>query len=173
MKANTNGSNPSGNIKITPEMLKNGDVLAALILRFLNNRTKENMLSVLSCLRDGNVFLPAKVTMNGNDMKIGGLGDNPVMFPVQHKITIKPQLYKATDGNVYIPLYSRKENARSEHLKGAALVNLPYLKCVEMLEENEACSRFVIDPHLYNIVLDEELVAISKKLPSRLSKPND
>ena len=111
--------------------------------------------------------------MNGNDMKIGGQGDNPIMFPVQHRISIKPQLYKATDGNVYIPIYSRKENARSEHLKGASLVNLPYLKCVEMLEENDSCSRFVIDPHLYNVVLDEDLIEISKKLPSRLSQPNE
>ena len=168
MKANVNDS--SEKIKITPEMLKNGDVLAALILRFLNNRSKENMMSVFMCLREGNVFIPADVQMNGNDLKIGGAGDNPIMFPASHQIQIKPQFYKATDGKIYMPLYSRRENAKPSELKGVPLVNLPYLKCVEMLEENDMCSRFVIDPKLYNVVLDEDLIEISKSFPSRLEK---
>ena len=156
-------------IKITPESLRDGTVLCGFVLRFLNNRSKENMFTLLSCLRDSNVFVPAEVNLDGGDMTVPA-GDNPVMFPVQHKIRFKPQLYKATDGNVYMPFYTRQENAKPSELKGASLVNLPYMQLVDMLADNPEVSRFVIDPKLYNVILDEELVRISKELPSRLSK---
>lgn len=165
---NNNKNKAQKNFKITPEMLKNGEVLNALVLRFLNNRNKENMFSLLSCLRDSNVFLAANVDALAKDTVVGGKGDNPVMFPVKQKITITPQIYKATDGKMYIPIFSRKENARQEHLKGASLVNLPFINCIAILKDYEDCSRFVLDPHLYNVVLDEDLIRITQKLPSRL-----
>ncbi len=170
MNANINNGNAQKKVKVTPEMLKNGELLSALILRFLNNRNKENMFTVLSCLRDSNVWLPATVTMDEKDLEVGGEGDNPVMFPVKQKMIVKPQIYKAKDDKLYVPIYSRKENVKSENLKGASLVNLPYEKCIDLLAEIEGCDRFVLDPHLYNVVLDEDLVRISQKLPSRLSK---
>ena len=165
---NTNDNNKQGSVRITPEMLRDGTVLCGLVIRFLHNRNQENMFSLLSCLRDSNVFVPCEVNMNGEDFKAAG--ENPVMFPAQHKIEFKPQLYKATDGKVYLPFYTRQENAKQSELKGASLVNLPYEKLVEMLSDYEECSRFVIDPKLYNVVLDEDLVRISMELPSRLSK---
>lgn len=162
--------NTSNTFKVTAEMLKNGDVLCGLIIRFLHNRTKENMFSLLSCLRDSNVFVPSNLSAEPNTAEIGGKGDNPIMFPVKQSIKITPQIYKATDGNLYMPLYSRQVNARPEHLKGASLVNMPYTECLKMLKNAQGCSRFVLDPHLYNVVLDEDLVRISGELPSRLSK---
>ncbi len=155
--------------KVTAETLRDGTVLCGLIIRFINNRTKENMFSLLSCLRDSNVFVPCEVNMDGRDMEIGGKGDNPVMFPVKHKIQIKPQLYRDKDGKVYMPFYSRQENAKRSELRGASLVNLPYEQLVNMLADNDECSMFVADPKLYNVVLDEDLVRISMELPSRLS----
>lgn len=173
MNSNVNGNdNSQKNFKITPEMLKNGEVLNGLVLRFLNNRNKENMFSLLSCLRDTNVFLAANVDADAKDTEVGGKGDNPIMFPVKQKITITPQIYKATDGMLYIPIYSRKENARQEHLKGSSLVNLPFMNCISILKDYEDCSRFVLDPHLYNVILDEDLIRITQKLPSMLGNQN-
>lgn len=151
--------------KITPEALKNGDVLCALIIRFLNNRSEENLLSVLSCLRDSNVFMPAQVSVGG-----GKAIPNPVLFPTVQNVIVKPQLLKAKDGNVYIPLFSREINAKAGELKQATLVNLPYMNCVEMLSQTEDCGRFVIDPFLYNFVMDEKLIEVSRQIPSRLEK---
>lgn len=168
--ASTNSSPSAKGFTVTPEMLANGDVLCGLAVRFVKNRNKENMFSLLSCLRDSNLFVPANVTTDTNNMEIGGKGANPVMFPVKNTITVKPQLYKAADGHIYMPLYTRKENARAEHLKGASLVNMPYENCLELLAASEDCTRFVLDPHLYNIVLDEDLIRISQKLPSRLKR---
>jgi len=170
-KINTpNTDNTPKTFKVTPEMLKNGDVLCGLIIRFLHNRTKENMFSLLSCLRDSNVFVPSTISADPTMTEVGGKGDNPIMFPVKQSIKITPQVYKATDGNLYIPLYSRQVNVRPEYLKGASLVNMPYTECLKILKNAEGCSRFVLDPHLYNVVLDEDLVRISGQLPSRLSK---
>ncbi len=175
MKANVNGREErrparEEKFKVTPEMLKDGTVLCGLVLRFINNRNQENMFALLSCLRDSNVFVPCEVNMNGRDLEIAGKGDNPVIFPAKHKVTIKPQLYKATDGNIYMPFYTRQENAKQADLQGASLVNLPYEKLVEMLGDNDECGCFVVDPHLYNVILDEDLVRISMELPSRLPK---
>ena len=176
MKANVNGS--AGNNKstsgkgfaVTPEMLKNGDVLCGLVVRFIKNRNKENMFSLLSCLRDSNLFVPATVTTDAKNVDPSGSIDNPVMFPAKGTVTITPQYYKAKDGFIYMPVYSRMENARQENLKGASLVNMPYENCLELLASSENCTRLVLDPHLYNVVLDEDLIRISKKLPSRLKR---
>lgn len=164
-----NTQSTSKKFKVTPEMLKNGDVLCGLVIRFLHNRTKENMFSLLSCLRDSNVFVPSTISADPTMTEVGGKGDNPIMFPVKQSLKITPQIYKATDGNLYIPIYSRQENVRHENLKGASLVNMPYTECLKILKNAEGCSRFVLDPHLYNVVLDEDLVRISGQLPSRLS----
>ncbi len=176
MKANVNGSadrskNTAGKgFVVTPEMLKNGDVLCGLVVRFIKNRNKENMFSLLSCLRDSNLFVPAAVTTDAENVDPNGNTDNSVMFPAKGTITVTPQYYKAKDGFIYMPVYSRMENARQENLKGASLVNMPYENCLELLDAAENCTRLVLDPHLYNVVLDEDLIRISKKLPSRLKR---
>lgn len=158
-----NSNKNSDNVKITPEALANGDVLCALIVRFIKNRTQENMMSVLFCLRDSNVFMPAEVTIGGNK-----IDTSQPIYPAVQNVVIKPKLMKAADGFNYVPLFSREINAKAGELKKADLVNLPYLKCVEILEGIENCGRFVIDPYLYNFVLTENAVDISKQLPSRL-----
>lgn len=157
-------------IKVTAEALKNGTVLCALILRFLNNRTKENMFSVLSCLKDSNIWLPAKISMNGQEIDTMGLQNNGIMQPIKGSFTVRPQIIKMKDGDMIMPIYSRKENIKSENMKGFSVVNLPYEKCLEMLDTIEGCTRIVVDPYLYNVVLDEDLIGISKRLPSQLSK---
>ena len=161
---NNSKNSSSKNIKITPEALKNGDVLCALIVRFLKKRSKENMMSVLSCLRDSNVFMPAEVAVGGGKELI----PTQILYPAVQNIVIKPQLMKAGDGKNYLPLFSREINAKAGQLKNFQLVNLPYFKCIDMLEGIEGCDRFVIDPFLYNFVLTEDLIDISKQLPSRL-----
>ncbi len=176
MKANVNGSSENNKgssakgFTVTPEMLASGEVLCGFVIRFINNRTKENMFSLLSCLRDSNLFVPANVTANAENIDLEGNKANPVMFPAKSSITIKPQYYKGADGFVYMPVYTRMENARQEYLKGASLVNMPYENCLELLKASEDCTRFVLDPHLYNVVLDEDLIRISQKLPSRLKR---
>lgn len=163
MSNDSNKNSISDNIKITPEALKNGDVLCALIVRFLRNRSEKNMMSVLYCLRDSNVFMPADVTVGGK----GVIPDQPI-YPAVQNIIIKPKIMKATDGQNYIPLFSREINAKAGQLKSASLVNLPYIKCIDMLAGINECTRFVIDPFLYNFVLTENLIDISKQLPSKL-----
>ena len=49
------------------EMLKSGRVLKALIEQFENNRTKENLIPVLHCLRDSFVWIPGTLRMSDTD----------------------------------------------------------------------------------------------------------
>lgn len=158
-------------VKITADTLKSGEVLAALILRFLNNRTKENLVSVLSCLRDSKVWLPADMEVDKAVIPLDESGDVPVILPTKQNVSVTPYTYKAKDGNYYMPIYSRRENVRKENVRdGCALLNIPYTECVKMLDQNESCSRFVLDPHLYNVVLTENMIDITKQMPSRLSQ---
>ena len=150
-------------VKITAETLKNGDVLCALIVRFIHNRNEANMMSVLHCLRDSNVFMAADVAVSNE----GGAPTEPIIL-VKRKVMIKPKMLVAADGYNYVPIFSREINSKAGLLKDAQLVNLPYLKCIEMLNEMDDCRRFVVDPFLYNFVLTENLIDISSKLPSKL-----
>lgn len=163
MRSDSNKISSSDNIKVTAEALKNGDVLCALIVRFQRNRTEANMMSVLHCLRDSNVFMPADVAVGGK-----GVIPNQPIYPAVQNVVLRPKLMKAADGRNYVPIFSRELNAKAGQLKNFSLVNLPYIKCVDMLSELDECSRFVVDPFLYNFVLTENLIDISKQLPSRL-----
>lgn len=172
MKANENENkrnNERSKTKITADMLKSGEVLSALILRFLNNRNKENMLALLSCLRDSNIWMPARVSNAGRGLEVDTSHGSPIMAPAKHKLVVKPQIYKAKDGNMYLPIYSRRENIKKENVKDFSVVNIPYEQCLEMLDGIPNCSRIVVDPHLYNVALDEDLIKVTKRLPSRLS----
>lgn len=175
MKANINANSNKDNgqpksVKVTAESLKDGTVLNALILRFLNNRNQENMFSVLTCLRDSCVWVPALVNMNGEDMQKLMKKDNPIAIPVKHSMMVKPQIITTKDGELFVPVYSRRENIKSENIKGFSIINIPYVKLLEMIDGMKDCNMIVIDPYLNNLVLDENLISVSKKLPSRLSK---
>ncbi len=150
-------------IKITAEALKNGDVLCALIVRFIHNRNEANMMSVLHCLRDSNVFMAVDVAVS----REGEAPSEPIVL-VKRQLMVQPKILSAADGFNYVPLFSREINSKAGLLKNAQLVNLPYLKCIEMLRGMDNCSRFVVDPFLYNFVLTENLIDISSKLPSKL-----
>lgn len=169
MKARISGEAAREEIKVTADALRDGTVLCGLVLRFINNRNQENMFSLLSCLRDSNVFVPCEVSLDGQP-ELTKIGDGPVMFPAKQNVKIVPQLYKATDGNIYLPFYTRQENVKPSELHGASLVNMPYMQLVEMLKDYDDCSRFVVDPKLYNVVLDEDAIRVSAELPSRLSR---
>ena len=51
------------------EMLKSGRVLKALIEQFENDRTKQNLISVLHCLRDSFVWIPGTLRMSDADVE--------------------------------------------------------------------------------------------------------
>lgn len=156
-------------VKITAESLKDGTVLNALILRFLNNRSQENMFAVLTCLKDSCVWLPAVVTMKGADIELLAK-ENSIAVPVKHSMTVKPQILGTKDGSQYIPIYSRKENMQHESMKGFSSVNLPYVQVLKILDGLEGIDQIVVDPFLNNLVLDDNLIGVSKKLPSHLKK---
>lgn len=175
MKKNNSADNSKNTapdrVQFAKEALKSGEVLSALVLRFLNNRNKENMLSLLSCLRDSSVWIPARIkTADGTDPQIPKLADSTAIFPAKQSLIIKPQIYKASDGTLYMPIYSRRENMKKEYIQDFAAVNVPYFKCLQMLDGMQNCNRLVLDPHLYNVPIDESLIDITKKLPSRLPK---
>ena len=54
---------------VTRETLENGNVLKALILQFLNERTEQHLFAVLNCLRDSFVWIPGHIQMNEADMQ--------------------------------------------------------------------------------------------------------
>lgn len=166
---NIGGSENEEPITNTAAALKDGTVLCGLILRFLNNKTNDNMGAVLACLRDSSVYIPCEVKADSSGT-VTPRADLPIM-PVRQQITIKPQLYKAKDGKVYMPFYTRRENARQSELQGASLVNLPYDKAVAMMRDNSAVGGFLVDPKLYNLVLTRELAEISMNI--RRKAPDD
>ena len=51
------------------ETLKSGRVLKALIEQFENDRTKQNLISVLHCLRDSFVWIPGTLRMSDADVE--------------------------------------------------------------------------------------------------------
>lgn len=51
------------------ETLKSGRVLEALIEQFENDRTKQNLIPVLHCLRDSFVWIPGTLRMSDADVE--------------------------------------------------------------------------------------------------------
>lgn len=55
-------------MRITRETLSSGNVLKALIVRFLKDSSQENLIPVLSCLRDSFVWIPGTMQLSEADM---------------------------------------------------------------------------------------------------------
>ncbi len=146
------------------EALRNGEVLNVFAQRFSSDRTKENMIGVLSCLRDTFVFVPAKVKVDGIDPAELAAKGNPVMLPAKKAIAISPQILASSGGDRCIPIYSLKEHIQKDKLMGYSVINMPYVKVVEMMRSLGKCDKLVLDPFSYNIMLTEKLIDISLKL---------
>lgn len=56
-------------MSVKRETLKSGRVLKALIEQFENDRTKQNLIPVLHCLRDSFVWIPGTLRMSDADVE--------------------------------------------------------------------------------------------------------
>lgn len=109
----------------------------ALIDRYLNEKTGENLNSLIRVLRTRRIIVPANVS---DDKK-----------PV-------PCLISSPEHGMFLPVYTSKEQIPKEP-KSAALVNMPFLAANNMVyQQGEKVAGMVINPFGQNLIFKRALV---------------
>ena len=104
--------------RASKEDLKNGKVLNALIERFVNESTIENLYSLLLCLIDSDIQVPVNAIISEEDAKAikeSKVGDE---YSLKNDLRLKPDWLKDPNtGKLYFPIFSTVEDATEDYSK--------------------------------------------------------
>ena len=156
--------------KITKEVLASGRVLLALKCSFLENRSKETLFPLLSCLRDSVVYVPVNLLISERDtvqLTSCKAGD---YFKNQDEIRMKPDILESPDKKRWLPIFSQREQIPKEYVAGFSTVNLSVLRCLKLAHAQENMDGIVLDAFGDAVALPFEIADIISEIPSRLSQ---
>lgn len=152
---------------IDPKTLESGRVLLALKAMFNENRCKETLLPLLSCLRDSFVYVPMNAKLSEEDqrcaitLKVGDVWSN------NDVIHLTPDTLRSPDGKLWFPIFTQKEQIPEDYGKGFSVIPLQSLRCLNMAHAIAGVEGIVIDAFTEAVVLTFEIADIMKWLPSQ------
>lgn len=150
---------------INQETLEDGRVLLHLKHRFAENKTQQNLVAVLSCLRDSSVYVPLEETLSDEEMELlqnMKPGDKISMELIER---CKPQIMQK-DGKFYFPMFSNMDQV-PEEWKERSIFYLPVLKCIALAKTFEKVTGMVLDVFTEPMVLDYNLVDLIPQIKSK------
>lgn len=115
-----------------------GTILLQFKKTFFENQTKENFFNLLCCLHDSDIFVPVKVSPDGQT------------FPI---------MITNDQGENAFPVFSTIEEAGNEYdsEEDINFVTLQMLVCFTFVSDLEGCSGIVLDPFTQPLVINKEL----------------
>ena len=142
--------------KITREMLADGNMLRYLKTKFMNDRSQDNLISLLACLRDSIVFVPMNVT---------GRDDNETPEPLRYR----PELLRGPDGGLYFPVFTQKESIPEAFENNFTWTPIEVVQCVRMAHAEGGLAGLVMDAFTEVLTMPMNIADIIEKIPSSLT----
>ena len=93
---------------VTKEQLQDGRVLSYLIHQFVKEPNKDNLILVMRCLRDSDVWVPMTVEVSKEDQKKLDQAQRGEEVSTKEPIRLKPFLYKMAV-SVYLCFQEKKK----------------------------------------------------------------
>lgn len=155
--------------KVTRESLENGKVLKVIADMFLKDRNKKTLFTLLSCLRDSIVWIPANVEMSERDEKeLLDHAEVGRIFTNQDPITYKPDILESPDGLKWLPMFSSKDEVIGDYKDYPfSYVPVDVINCVRMAHKYGA-NGVVLDPFTRAIDIPFAVADVIKDLLSHL-----
>lgn len=143
--------------KVTREMLADGNMLRYLKTKFMNDRSQDNLISLLACLRDSIVFVPMNVTGGGD----GEEDSEPARY--------RPELLRGPDGGLYFPVFTQKETIPEAFESNFTWTPIEAVQCVRMAHAEDGLTGLVIDAFTEVLTMPMNVADIIEKIPSMLA----
>ncbi len=143
--------------KVTRETLADGNMLRYLKNRFMNDRSQDNLISLLACLRDSVVLVPMNIAGDSE-------GVNPV--PVRYR----PELLRGPDGGLYFPVFTQKETIPETFESNFTWTPVEAVQCVRMAHSENGITGLVIDAFTEVLTMPMNVADLIEKIPSSLAE---
>lgn len=146
------------------DLEKKTNECAVLVKKFAAERTKENMIALMTTLENAVVFVPIATTTDMpaevlEEAKKGG----KVMLPKGTKVQTK--LLKASDGSMIFPVFTSADEMQHEGINKQIML-MPFVECARVVvKDPEKIKALVVNPFTDNVGIVEPLLkaAIDRK----------
>ena len=147
------------------EMLASGEIVTELIKDFMINKNEYNFKTVMSCLRDSDVYISARMVFSEEDQKRFAQAKKGEKVIPKDKVKLNPGLLKTKDGKVYFPVFTMEEKIPEDQKKNAPALKIPFMECIKMVLGVPSTEAMVVNPFSENLLLNKNNLEIISKLP--------
>lgn len=143
--------------RITREMLADGNMLRYLKTKFMNDRSQDNLISLLACMRDSTVLVPMNVSSADGQEAPAAL-------------RYRPELLRGPDGGLYFPVFTQKETIPPAFENSFTWTPIEVLQCLRMAHVEEGVTGLVLDAFNEVLTMPMNVADVIPNIPSSLAE---
>lgn len=130
---------------------------AEAVKKFAADRTKDNMVELMTVIEKGVVFVPIVTDAELTPERMEEVKKNG-QFALPKGTRIKNHLLKAADGSLVLPVFTKADEITNEELKKQVMLT-PFYECANVvLKSNGQIKGVVINPFTDNVGIVEGLL---------------
>ena len=157
---------------IKRELLSNGKVLRAFVSRFEKDRTEQNFLNVLVCLRDSYVWIPYYAEakqQDKNSKKKRWFFGRKKQEPAKSNDDVRLVPDMLTSGGVLVmPVFSSEDQMGEVYKGRAKTVRVHFLEAMAIALVHSQIEAIVLDAFTRPFMLEKDLFPVVKGLPTQM-----
>lgn len=150
------------------EVLENGNVLRALIVRFLNEESRENLIPVLSCLRDSFVWIPGHLIMSDEDMEKFANGKEGDIISNSSDMKFEPDILQNGEAK-FFPVFSSVEEM-GEYGNGFSKMQRHFFEAMSYTMGKEETVGIVVNAFSTPFIVPKEWFDIIGEIPTNIDE---
>lgn len=151
------------------ETLKSGKVLEALLMRFRNDPSEENLFPVLNCLSDSDLLVPMNARITDSMKEEFLKAKKGDVITLNEELRMQPDILVNNDV-YFFPIFSSKEQINPDYEKNFSWISMDILECINLLKSNDKANKFILNAFSHQLVLDADLVSIIENIIKEKSK---
>lgn len=135
--------------KMDPEVLakelENGDVLVNLRNYFITQKTPENLMPLLKCMKDSQIIVPMNLELSEEDLNRFENAEDGERMETSDEIKMLPAILEAK-GKRLFPMFSQVEQIPEDFKNDHNLVKMPTVQALNMAHAIKDLDGIVLDP---------------------------
>ena len=150
------------------EVLENGNVLKALIIRFMNEQTRESLMPVLSCLRDSFVWIPGQIIMSEEDMEKFANGKEGDIISNSSDMRFEPDILQKGEEK-FFPVFSSVEEM-GEYGNGFSKMQKHFFEAMSYAMGKEETVGIVVNAFSTPFIVPKDWFDVIAEIPTHIDE---
>lgn len=149
------------------EALNDGKILRILVERFNRERTRQNLIGLLACLRDSYVWIPCNVNMCDADYEKFLHAKKGDTVSTDSEVRLTPDILKNGD-DLFFPVFSNCAQMGTDYGAHFSKIEKHFFEAMSMASAHEEVAGIVLDAFTQPFVLEKDLFDFVGNLPSSI-----